>query len=106
MAAPTSAVVLRRNRRTPWASGDSERATRPGQATPGTGSSASVVLPPLIGRGVVRSDSPRSAMLTSGVADPRIEERVGQIDDQVDHDERERRDQGEALDLLIVAPDD
>src|SRR3989442_12528451 len=94
MATPTSAVALRRNRRSPWASGDSERSTLAGQATPVTpGSSASRVLPPLMGRGLIPSDSPLSAMLTSGVADPRIQERVREIDDQVDHDEGERRDQ-------------
>src|SRR5262249_42457002 len=98
MATPTRAVALRRRRRSAWASGDSERAAREGQLTSVTaGSSASRRLPPLMGRGFT---------VPSGITDPGIEERVRQIDDEIDHDERERGEQREPLHLLIVARDD
>src|SRR5262245_30677217 len=102
MAAPMSAVVLRRSRRTPWANGDSARAAVGDHATSGgAGSSASRRLPPLM-----TGSLPSSVMASSGVPDPGIQEGVGEIDDQVDDDERERRHEGEALYLLVVARDD
>src|SRR5262245_23133721 len=107
MASPTRAVVLRRNRRSPWVSGDSARSRAAGQARAGAaGSSAASPLPPRIGGDFSRRDSSRSAMLTSGVADPGIEERVGQVHDEIDHYEGQRGQQGEALHLLVVAGDD
>src|SRR5215510_13304182 len=106
-ARPKRAVALRRSRRTPWASGVSDRSARgAGQATGvPTGSSASLTLPPPMTGGFTLSDLP-SAMAPSRVADTRVQERVGQIDDQVDRDEGDRRQQGEALHLLVVAGDD
>src|SRR5688572_1917140 len=89
MATPTSAVALRRSRRTPWANGVSERAVGAGQATSATrGSSTSrtLPLPPLMG----------VAMSPSGVPDPRIQERVSQVHEQVDDHEGEGGDQREA----------
>src|SRR5438552_17151385 len=97
MPAPTSAVWLRRSRRTPCTNGDSAGAAGAVHVTPVTpGSSASRRLPPLIGL----------VMESSRVADPRIQERVGQVDDQVDDHEGEGGDEGEALHLLVVAGDD
>src|SRR5262249_3521197 len=101
MPAPMSAVVLFRRRRTPWANGDSARSAVGVHATSGgAGSSASRRLPPLMAG---RWSTGRAS---SGVPDPRIQERVSEIDDQVDDDESERRHQGEALHLLVVARDD
>src|SRR5262245_3728419 len=97
-----SAVVLRRSRRIPWANGDSARSAVGVHATSGgAGSSASRRLPPLMVRGLLSS-----VMTSSGVPDPRIQESVGEIDDQVDDDERERCHEGKALHLLVVARDD
>src|SRR5947207_13284840 len=87
MAAPTTAVWLRRSRRSPSANGDSPRAAVAGHAAAARGSSASRRLPPLIG----------FVMVSSRVADARVQERVGEIDEQVDHHEGERGDQREAL---------
>src|SRR2546426_8193332 len=107
MATPTSAVVLRRNRRSPWVSDASERSTRAGHAIPGTtASSASGVLPPLMGRTFAGIGCRPSAMRPLRVADARIQEGIRQIDEKVHHDEGERRQQGEALHLLVVARDD
>src|SRR5688500_5722469 len=98
MATPTSAVVLRRSRRTPCARGDSGRATACGHAPGGTVViSASLRLPPRMGF---------IAIVPSGVPDPGIQERVGQVHEQVHHDEGERSEKGEALHLLVVARDD
>src|SRR6266508_1273875 len=104
MPTPTSAVVLRRNRRIPWTSGDSARSPPARQAT--AGSSASRVLPPLMGCGFTPVDSPPLAMLPSRIANAGIQERVAQVYEEVHHDEGERRQQGEALHLLVVAGDD
>src|SRR6516162_7444313 len=105
MAAPMSAVVLRRSRRTPCANGDSACSRLARQATSGVApSSASRRLPPLM-LGTPRA-SWSSVIVPSGVADPWIQKGVGEIDDQVDDDERQRRDEGEALHLLVVARDD
>src|SRR5262245_51566797 len=102
MPAPMSAVVLFRRRRNPWANGDSARADVGVHATSGgAGSSASRRLPPLMAGSLLSS-----LMASSGVPDPRIQESVGEIDDQDDDDERERRHEGEALYLLVVASDD
>src|SRR5262245_57793272 len=102
MPAPISAVVLFRRRRNPWANGDSARAEVGVHATSGgAGSSASRRLPPLIVRGLLSS-----VMASSSVPDPRIQESIGEIDDQVDDDERERCHEGKALHLLVVARDD
>src|SRR2546428_256025 len=107
MAAPMRAVVLRRSRRTPCSNGDSERAAVALQATSGAAwSSASWRLPPLMARGSLARCSRSSVIVSSGVPDPWIQEGVREIDDQIDDDERERRYQGEALDLLVVARDD
>src|SRR5262245_4312581 len=106
MTAPTTAVVLRRSRRRPCANGDSERSAGAGHAAPPTtGSSASPTLPPRIGEGTIPSDSRRLLIASSGVPDPRIQEGVGQVHEQVDHHERDGRDEREALHLLIVARD-
>src|SRR5262245_65626887 len=102
MPAPMSAVVLFRRRRNPWANGDSARADVGVHATSGgAGSSASRRLPPRMAGSLLSS-----LMASSGVPDPRIQESVGEIDDQVDDDERERRHEREALHLLVVARDD
>src|SRR6185503_17270049 len=94
---PTSAVVLRRSRRRAWTAGVSDRAAGVGHATSATpGSSTSRTLPPLIG----------VAMSSSGVPDPWIQERVGQVHEQVDDDERDGGDERKALHLLVVARDD
>src|SRR5687768_2812771 len=97
MATPTRAVVLRRSRRNASASGDSDVVAGAGQATPATlESSTSRTLPPLMG----------VAIRPSGVPDPRIQERVSQVHEEVDDDEGEGGDQREALHLLVVAGDD
>src|SRR5216684_2962387 len=107
MPAPTSAAALRRSRRSPCTNGDSAGLARAPQATPvATGRSASPRLPPRIGRDFVGSVSPPSAMVSSGVPDPRIQERIGQVHEEVHDDEGERRQQSEALHLLVVARDD
>src|SRR5262245_49710767 len=102
MPAPMSAVVLRRSRRIPWANGDSARSVVGVHATSGgAGSSASRRLPPLMAGSLLSS-----VMASSGVPDPRIQESVGEIDDQVDDDEGQRRHEREALHLLVVTRDD
>src|SRR5262245_3356025 len=89
MAAPTSAVVLRRSRRIAIATGDSTPLMRPVTAI---GNSASPIDPPLMIRPFTPSDSlPFGMACLSGVPDPRIEEGVRQVDEQIDEDERERR---------------
>src|SRR4029453_15050253 len=110
MAAPISAVVLRRRRRTAWANGDSARGTDAGQGprctagnSAGVGRSAPVGLPPLMGGRFIRRGLWLSAMIASGVPDPRIQEGVGQVDEQVDDDERQGGEQREALHLLVIA---
>src|SRR6266850_6657598 len=98
IATPTSAVVLRRSRRKPCTRGDSERSAGAPHATRGTVvTSASLRLPPRMGCMV---------MGPSGVPDPRIQERVAQVHEEVHHDESERRQQGEALHLLVVPRND
>src|SRR5438094_626281 len=107
MTAPMRAVVLRRSRRTPSANGDSVRSAFALQATSEVaGSSASWRLPPLMARGFMGSASRSSVIAASRVPDPWIQEGVGEINDQVDDDERERRHEREALHLLVVARDD
>src|SRR5262245_31227705 len=106
---PTSASLFFLSRRRPWASGDSDRVRAAGQAKgPTAGNSAWPALPPLI-TGPVGENPSLSAIgasFSSGVANARIEEGVGQVHQEVDHDERERRDQREPLHLLVVAGDD
>src|SRR5690349_18072129 len=104
MIAPITAVVLRRSRRRPWAKGDSAGTAGVFQLTSAAESSTPGTLPPLMGRAITGRDSP--SIWRSGIADPGVEERVGQVDDQVDHDERKRGDEREALHLLVVARDD
>src|SRR2546422_976770 len=107
MPAPITAVVLRRSRRTPWANGDSARSAFALHATSEVaGSSASWILPPLMGRDGLASDPRSSVIVPSRVPDPWVQEGVSEVDDQVDEDEGERRDEREALHLLVVARDD
>src|SRR2546426_11674151 len=85
MTTPTSAVVLRRSRRSPCASGDSERSAR-GQATSGTTeTSATTGLPPLIGGGFIGSDPLLCALVGSGVPDARMGDGVRQVDEGGEH---------------------
>src|SRR5207249_4710250 len=44
--------------------------------------------------------------LSGSVTNSWIQERVGQIHEEIDHHEGEGRDEGEALHLLVVAGDD
>src|SRR2546427_6715024 len=99
MPTPTSAVPLRRSRRNPCTSGDSERSAGARHVRCGTVvvTSASLRLPPRMGC---------MAIGPSGVPDPRIQERVGQVHDEVHDDEGECRQQGEPLHLLVVTRDD
>src|SRR5262245_35688196 len=105
MPTPTSAVALRRRRRIASVSGDTGRARGTAGTAP-TGRSTAPSDPPLIGRCFILMGPVAPAMASSRVPDPRIEERVGQVDDQVDDDERESGDEGEALHLLVVAGND
>src|SRR5262245_57480372 len=107
--APTRAVLFLRSRRKPCARGDCDWARTVGQtSSPTAGSSLSPTLPPLMSRPIDGSGPSTLAILasSSGVADARVEERVGQIDKEIDHDEGECRDQGEGLHLLVVAGED
>src|SRR5262245_31257480 len=98
MTTPMTAVVLLRRRWIACWSGDSERSSAADTARP-AGNAASPRAP--------RNDSPPLAISpSSGVPDPRIQERVGQVHEQVDDHERERGDEREALHLLVVAGDD
>src|SRR5262249_61144351 len=107
MAAPMSAVVLRRSRRRPWANGDSARSFRARQATSGAApSSASRRLPPLMLRGCRARTSRSSVIVPSGGPDPWVQGGGREIDDQIDDDESERGDEGEALHPLGIAGED
>src|SRR5262245_9663530 len=102
MAKPATAVALFRRRRTAWADGDSARAAGPRTAT-GRGSSLSLSDPPLMGR--MMSLSSGWLMASSGVPDPGVQERVREVHEEVDDDEGQRGDEGEALDLLVITRD-
>src|SRR5262245_14084317 len=105
MATPTSAAVLRRSRRIACTNGDSARSPRPGATIP-TGRSASLMEPPLIVRCFTVSPSFTLDMVSSRVSNAWIQERIAQVDQQIDHNERERGDEREALHLLVVTGDD
>src|SRR5215510_11259317 len=95
MATPITAIVLRRSRRRPWAKDESARAFLARQATSGAApSSASRRLFPLMLRRCPAGTSRSSVIVPSGVLDPRIQEGVGEIDDQVDGVDAERTEVG------------
>src|SRR5262245_60373514 len=103
MTTPTSAVALRRSRRTAIASGEVTPVTRSGD---NIGSSTTLTDPPLIFRGFTPSILPFAISASSRVPDPRIQERVGHVDEEVDDHERKGGDEREALHLLVVTGDD
>src|SRR6266545_2288972 len=104
---PKTAVLLRRRRRRVCARGKSSRTALRGGSTNSvtTGIWRTAASP--TARCSTPGNPPVSAMTLSGaVADARIEERVREVDDEVDDDEGEGREQDEALDLLVVARED